>query len=265
MAHGANRSGEAVSGKRFLMLERIKNHLSQQNWTAVALEFVIVVTGVAIGFQITEWNRGRLAEDDYQVARDRLIDETRENIEEFETSSEFFDEKKKAIGAALAVLESCETSDQALLTVKTGLEYLRQTNTPLALVAASGRITDQPELIGRQEKDERLRLQRYHDRLVSWNDTVRGIDDFNDLATVDRHPSIGFGDFYISGNAGGFEQRQPELTAPLSQVCRDNSFKKLLYLAERRVNYLDPATDARLAQFRENLEAMGAVQVAATE
>ena len=150
MAPGAEGSDQKVSGKRFLMLERIRDHLAQQNWTAVALEFVIVVTGVAIGSQITEWNRGRLAEDDYQIARERLIDEARENIEAFEVSREFFLQKKEALGAAIAVLEACETGDQALLTVTTGLEYLRQTNSPLALVAASGRITEQPELIGRQ-------------------------------------------------------------------------------------------------------------------
>jgi len=265
MAHGAKGSGEKVSKPGLLRLGRIKEHLANQNWTAVVLELLIVVVGVAIGFQITEWNRGRLAEDDYRVARERLIDETRENIEALELSREFFIEKKEAIGAAIAALEACETGEQALSTVTTGLDFLRQSNTPLALVAASGRITDQPELIGRQENEERLRLQRYHDRLVSWNDTVIGIGAFNDLATVDRHPVIGFGEFHISGTAGGFEQRRPVLTTPLSQACRDNSFKKLFYLAERRVNYLDPAVDARLTQLRENLNAMGAREMVVAE
>jgi len=41
-----------------MILSRIIHHLKTQNWTAVALEFVIVVAGVVIGFQVTAWNQG---------------------------------------------------------------------------------------------------------------------------------------------------------------------------------------------------------------
>jgi len=39
-----------------MILSRITQHLKQQNWTAVALEFLIVVVGVFVGLQVSNWN-----------------------------------------------------------------------------------------------------------------------------------------------------------------------------------------------------------------
>ncbi len=42
-----------------MLLRRITQHVSQQNWTAVAIDFVIVVVGVFIGIQVSNWNESR--------------------------------------------------------------------------------------------------------------------------------------------------------------------------------------------------------------
>jgi hypothetical protein len=44
---------------RAMLLRRVIGHVKAQNWTAVALDFVIVVVGILIAFQITEWNDAR--------------------------------------------------------------------------------------------------------------------------------------------------------------------------------------------------------------
>lgn len=43
-----------------MLLRRIIGHVSAQNWTAIAIDFVIVVVGVFIGIQVSNWNE-RLA------------------------------------------------------------------------------------------------------------------------------------------------------------------------------------------------------------
>ena len=53
-----------------MLLRRITEHVKAQNWTAVALDFVIVVVGILIAFQITNWNDGRSArklESEYMI------------------------------------------------------------------------------------------------------------------------------------------------------------------------------------------------------
>ncbi len=42
-----------------MLLRRITEHIKAQNWTAVALDFVIVVVGVFIGIQVSNWNDAR--------------------------------------------------------------------------------------------------------------------------------------------------------------------------------------------------------------
>ena len=42
-----------------MILSRVIEHVKQQHWTAVFLDFVIVVTGVFIGIQVSNWNAAR--------------------------------------------------------------------------------------------------------------------------------------------------------------------------------------------------------------
>lgn len=42
-----------------MLLRRITQHVKDQNWFAVALDFFIVVVGILIAFQITNWNEAR--------------------------------------------------------------------------------------------------------------------------------------------------------------------------------------------------------------
>lgn len=42
-----------------MILRRVIEHVRAQNWTAVALDFVIVVMGVFIGIQVANWNAAR--------------------------------------------------------------------------------------------------------------------------------------------------------------------------------------------------------------
>ena len=64
-----------------MILRRISKHVKDQNWFAVGLDFVIVVVGILIAFQITNWSEARSArqlESEYMVllARDITAIET---------------------------------------------------------------------------------------------------------------------------------------------------------------------------------------------
>ena len=44
-----------------MILRRITQHVKEQNWFAVGLDFIIVVAGILIAFQITNWNEDQSA------------------------------------------------------------------------------------------------------------------------------------------------------------------------------------------------------------
>ncbi|MBI1393567.1 MAG: hypothetical protein GC152_12565 [Alphaproteobacteria bacterium] len=60
-----------------MILRRLTEHIRTQNWFAVALDFVIVVVGILIAFQITTWNEGRQDRRDEQ----RYLAELAANLE----------------------------------------------------------------------------------------------------------------------------------------------------------------------------------------
>ncbi len=59
-----------------MILRRVIEHVKTQNWTAVALDFVIVVVGVFIGIQVSNWNAARAERVEERQLLTRLLDET---------------------------------------------------------------------------------------------------------------------------------------------------------------------------------------------
>jgi hypothetical protein len=55
-----------------MILDNLTRAFKTQNWLAVATEFVIVIAGVVIGFQVNAWNEGRLQAQQQLVYLDRL-------------------------------------------------------------------------------------------------------------------------------------------------------------------------------------------------
>lgn len=51
-----------------MLLRRITQHVKDQNWFAVGIDFVIVVVGILIAFQITNWNEAREAQSNLERA-----------------------------------------------------------------------------------------------------------------------------------------------------------------------------------------------------
>lgn len=60
-----------------MLLRRIMQHVREQNWLAVGLDFVIVVVGVLMAFQITSWSENRAA----TAAADRHLDNLERALE----------------------------------------------------------------------------------------------------------------------------------------------------------------------------------------
>lgn len=83
-----------------MLLRKVIKHVGNQNWTAIGLDFFIVVTGVFIGIQVSNWNDERIAstrEIEYLQALGRDLEQS---VEYADRTMEFVRE----IRAAQAVL-----------------------------------------------------------------------------------------------------------------------------------------------------------------
>lgn len=63
-----------------MLLRSLTKHVKDQNWFAVALDFFIVVLGILLAFQITNWSTARQDTQIYDQARIRVIEEAKANL-----------------------------------------------------------------------------------------------------------------------------------------------------------------------------------------
>jgi hypothetical protein len=63
-----------------MIVRRVINALRRQDWAAVAIEFLLVLVGVLLAFQINEWASERQARAEREAAISRLLDEAEEDV-----------------------------------------------------------------------------------------------------------------------------------------------------------------------------------------
>ncbi|QIK95249.1 hypothetical protein G7076_00985 [Sphingomonas sp. HDW15A] len=63
-----------------MILMRMTMSLKRQDWTMVFIEFVLVVVGVLLGFQINEWANRQADEQASREAMERLLDEAERDV-----------------------------------------------------------------------------------------------------------------------------------------------------------------------------------------
>ena len=62
-----------------MMLRRFAENLREQNWTAIIIEFLLLVIGVFLGIQVANWNEARVDRERERVFLGQLRDEIAEN------------------------------------------------------------------------------------------------------------------------------------------------------------------------------------------
>jgi hypothetical protein len=58
-----------------MILRRVIARFRRQEWTAIGSDFLIVVVGVSIGIQVSNWNAARQAMEDERAFTQRLHDD----------------------------------------------------------------------------------------------------------------------------------------------------------------------------------------------
>ena len=89
-----------------MVIRRIREHVTAQNWFAVAIDLGIVVLGVLIATQVSNWNENRLEAAKASSYRTRLLDELDFNQRQFRAQVAYYSEVRGHGLAALAMMDS---------------------------------------------------------------------------------------------------------------------------------------------------------------
>lgn len=68
-----------------MLLRRVTEHVKDQNWFAVGIDLVIVVLGVFIGIQVSNWNEDRVTRQKAEVFTERLTQDLRKEAWGYES------------------------------------------------------------------------------------------------------------------------------------------------------------------------------------
>ena len=90
-----------------MILRRVIEHVKHQNWTAVALDFVIVVLGVFIGLQVQDWNTARNARAAAHGYRERLVTDMQLSVSRNQKQIDYGRLQISQLDLVLAALTSC--------------------------------------------------------------------------------------------------------------------------------------------------------------
>ena len=91
-----------------MLLRRITKHVTDQNWFAVFVDFLIVVVGVFIGIQVANWNAELKIDEQRQLIKQRLVSDF-VLLEDF--SIETVDRHKKIIASLDTLIKAIERGE----------------------------------------------------------------------------------------------------------------------------------------------------------
>ncbi|MEQ9505219.1 MAG: hypothetical protein RLO80_03035 [Hyphomonas sp.] len=147
-----------------MLLRRLTQHVRDQNWFAVGLDFVIVVIGVFVGLQVSNWNEARHTDSQREHVETRLLSDftlMHEDVVAAAENHEDVIESLHILRGAIARGRALPEEDQAIkAALSVGFSYqspIHRSGTFLELVS-SGRL----DLISKEEL--RVALLRYDTR-----------------------------------------------------------------------------------------------------
>ena len=117
-----------------MILRRVIGHFRQQEWTAIAIDFVIVVVGVFIGIQVSNWNETRVLRERERTHLGQLLIDLESDRATGERGVAAANRIDDAAAAVLAVLEAApqaaaiSDADLMRFLLEAGYAYLPQGN-----------------------------------------------------------------------------------------------------------------------------------------
>lgn len=99
-----------------MLLRRVREHVTVHNWFAVGVDLVIVVLGVFLGMQVTNWNEVRVAQASGQSYRARIVRDLDNNERDMQARTAYYLQVKDFSEQVLASLDgSARISDEQFL------------------------------------------------------------------------------------------------------------------------------------------------------
>ncbi len=220
-----------------MILRRVIQHVRKQEWSAIVIDFFIVVIGVYMGIELGNWNEDRDAQADYQRALDRLTVEMDTNLATLDYIEPSIRQELQIVGKAFNVLQSCMESESNREVVNAGLNEIRGTTGIHLRRKALQELTDDPRLLAQQTAVARKRFTDLSFIL----DLMRQESDFVEYypleGRVENNPilSVGATEHFVDEYYGAdYSQKRRTLllSVPIDEACQNDQLIKSFFTWE---------------------------------
>lgn len=249
-----------------MILRSLTKHVNDQNWFAVAIDFLIVVAGVFVGVQVCNWNQSLQQRQIYEEAFDRVIVELQINLESLETEREIIGARLPIVQQALEDLRACRTDGEAQSHIEAAFAPLGSMSSFNIDTKALDQLINNDIFLPFQTPDIRkqfmalstsLNTTRRQSAEMIERETMRAKDTSH---IIQPGPlTLGVPDQVIEaikqGAIGSSELvRGRKLIVPLAQACKDEAFLSGFYVWED-VAYFQSIVAGLVSEgIRNNLE-----------
>ena len=233
-----------------MLLRRVTQHVKEQNWFAVFVDFFIVVVGVFIGIQVANWNDTQNNKAGLVTTLERLDREVSKNITVIDKILNDFEKSKNNMSQGREALNSCTFTlegQQALEGLFFNFVEDIQPNFVTVVADQLAAQNSYQELLSDQLQEEFsdyiAKIQEEHEQLTSHYKQMWAHH-------VNYHPSV---DAYFSNDPKYAEDYSGwgfKLDKPFKEVCKDATFRN------RFINTLGFYTsiNQRLLRFKADSE-----------
>ena len=108
-----------------MILRRLSQSLKEQNWTAIWIEFILLVAGVFLGIQVANWNEDRANQKLAKILTERLRTDLKIEAWSYEFQIQYYQEVLSNAEKTLEVLEgiSKDSNEQFLISAYRATQY----------------------------------------------------------------------------------------------------------------------------------------------
>lgn len=222
-----------------MLLRRMIQHVTDQNWFAVFIDFVIVVVGVFIGIQVSNWNDGQSRRHDYAMALQRYAAEIDANVTDLEELQEKSLQRLAIVRDGFDTLLTCKDSPTNRQIVEAGVRRMVGTYGIDVRNTSLRELTETPGLLAQQSATERTILNDTRVRVDFLLSEAVYFENLPLETRVEKNPMLAVGqrEPWTFGQFSNEPSLTPSLhklvlAVPLDVACKDDALLKAFYTWE---------------------------------
>ncbi len=228
-----------------MLLRRMTQHVKDQNWFAVGLDFFIVVAGVMIALQVANWSEAQSSKEGAINTLVRLKNEAAINVIALEDRIETIETSRAVRDRALLAHAQCDGADEAMTALSETISEMSADILPSFVDSSLRELARSDRYLDLLTDDFRAALNIYDARLTDERSQLK----INFKLMWDNHV-VRNPDVYLVAPGGELKNASVAFYRPMAELCEDPIFSRQLIMTE---GWHQVATN-RMTRFKEQSE-----------